>query len=210
MMVLEYYDKESEDIDEIKMTDLEQYCRFVEVRKNVFRLDKNPDFFAVPQIEDPLELDLRIKAVYDSASKIHRLVNSRDRFEEDFIEPACKIQNFYDLHSLFLALIGNAEIHGNKFDPRKQTEVAYTFKKTKKAALLELCVRDEGDGFDYRHLLQMEKEARGTTQGYNSFRDQVPEYSVGHGLFGIIRYADVVRWNERGNEITMLKVLIRP
>jgi len=191
------------------VVDIGTYCDMVEISRDVFCLNKDSSFLIDNKIVNPLNNDLCTQSVFDSASGLYSLFNSRVRLETDFFMRDSGILPSFTLSDVFCASICNAEKHGNKFDSKKKTTVSYSLKKTTKAGLLELCVRDEGEGFDYNHLLQAEEEARGTKRSYNEFRDNAPEYSVGYGLFGILRHCERVIWNEAGNEITMFKILMR-
>jgi anti-sigma regulatory factor (Ser/Thr protein kinase) len=76
--------------------------------------------------------------------------------------------------------------------------------------VLEIIVEDEGDGFDYMYLIDA-YERSGGEGSYNAFRspDNIPECSIGRGLFDILDYCDKIEWNGTGNKVTVTKTLKR-
>ncbi len=55
---------------------------------------------------------------------------------------------------------------------------------------------DDGDGFDWRAVLQRRKENTATTAA---------TAASGRGLEILLRYATRVRFNEKGNAVTIVK-----
>jgi len=82
----------------------------------------------------------------------------------------------------------NAMKHGNNFDANKHVILRYAFEGT----TFILVVRDEGKGFDYRHLPDP-TEADNLTLPY------------GRGIMLMNAYMDEVHYNEQGNEVTLVR-----
>lgn len=82
--------------------------------------------------------------------------------------------------------VNNAIIHGNKRDPRKQVLVTCTFQK----GILVVKVKDEGEGFDPDRLPSPIHED-------NLLRES------GRGVFLMKQLMESVRYNKKGNEVTM-------
>ncbi|MFH1174495.1 MAG: ATP-binding protein [archaeon] len=106
---------------------------------------------------------------------------------------------------LFAEHLHNAQKYGNKHDPSKTTTIDYTFNKQQ--AELSVTITDEGEGFDYRRLVNAEKAARNNpAQTYNDVREEKSD-GAGFSLFHSLRFCDSVSWNEQGNSITLKKTL---
>lgn len=82
----------------------------------------------------------------------------------------------------------NAIKHGNKMDPDKKVKIDYSVSWDK----VEISMTDQGEGFDPAAVPD-------PRVGENLYR---PE---GRGLFLINSYMDVVKFNERGNRVCMVK-----
>lgn len=89
---------------------------------------------------------------------------------------------------LFVALneaVNNALFHGNDGDSKKCVEIILTLEDNQVC----ICIRDQGRGFDYRNRQAVDEE--------------LDEH--GRGL-AIMQYcADVIEFNEDGNEIILRK-----
>lgn len=82
--------------------------------------------------------------------------------------------------------LSNAILYGNREDPEKQVRVAVDLRP----GSAEVTVTDEGPGFDPGAVL-------------DPTRPENRERSHGRGLFLLKSLADEVRFNERGNSITL-------
>jgi serine/threonine-protein kinase RsbW len=80
--------------------------------------------------------------------------------------------------------VKNAIEHGNKNDINKKVYLYYEIDNEK----LLIKVKDEGEGFDYKNLKPGE-----------------PDDEKGRGLLLIKNFMDKILFNEKGNEITMIK-----
>lgn len=78
----------------------------------------------------------------------------------------------------------NAIEHGNRNDAMKKVSLNYSVSND----VLEVNIKDEGDGFDYNNLPEV-----------------VVDEDSGRGLLLIKNFMDEVVFNEKGNEITMRK-----
>jgi serine/threonine-protein kinase RsbW len=114
--------------------------------------------------------------------------------EEFFVGFRLKSQALLDRVNCFAAellvreALTNAVVHGCHSDPNKQVRC---FLRLKGRHLL-IAVQDDGDGFDWR-------AARGKTAAF-------PDDS-GRGMEILRKYANHVRYNERGNVVAMIKRL---
>jgi serine/threonine-protein kinase RsbW len=101
-----------------------------------------------------------------------------------------------DMFAVHLALeeaFLNAIKHGNKLDPDKKVTIDYLVDSDK----VEISLTDQGDGFDP----EVVPDPR---VGKNLYR---PE---GRGLFLINSYMDVVKFNQRGNKLYMVRYKEKP
>lgn len=101
-----------------------------------------------------------------------------------------------DIFAVHLALgeaFINAVKHGNQMEPDKKVKINYLMDSDK----VEVTVSDEGDGFDP----EIVPDPR---CGENLYK---PE---GRGLLLIRSYMDVVKFNEQGNTIRMVRYRERP
>jgi serine/threonine-protein kinase RsbW len=85
--------------------------------------------------------------------------------------------------------IWNAIKHGNKLNPNKKIFVSLKIDKNK----LSITVRDEGEGFDPENVSPVETEGEGFGK------------PSGRGLSWMKAFCDSVTYNEKGNEVTLVK-----
>ncbi len=97
-------------------------------------------------------------------------------------------RNSFAAELLLREALTNAIVHGCQKNPSKQVHCRLRLKGRR----LLIVVKDEGDGFDWRG-------ARGDRKG-------VPD-SSGRGIEILRKYADRVRYNEKGNAVTIVKWL---
>jgi anti-sigma regulatory factor (Ser/Thr protein kinase) len=96
--------------------------------------------------------------------------------------------NCFAAELLVREALTNAVVHGCHTDPRKQVRC---FLRLKGGRLL-ITVADDGDGFDWRAV-------RGNAVAITDIS--------GRGLAILRKYADHVRYNERGNVVAIVKRL---
>ena len=107
--------------------------------------------------------------------------------------------NRYDQEDVFavhLALeeaFTNAIKHGNKMDPAKNVKIEYSVDPDK----IEISISDEGNGFNP----QIVPDPR---QRENLYKAE------GRGLFLMRSYMDVIKYNERGNNVRMIRYKEKP
>jgi len=82
--------------------------------------------------------------------------------------------------------VSNAITHGNKHDLNKNVEINYEIDNN----LLKINVKDEGIGFDYNNLPDPTSP------------ENIEKFN-GRGIFLIKNLADIVFFNQVGNEITL-------
>jgi serine/threonine-protein kinase RsbW len=101
-----------------------------------------------------------------------------------------------DIFAVHLALeeaFINAVKHGNKMDPRKKVTVDYSVHLDK----VEISMTDQGKGFN-------PDDVPDPRVGQNLYK---PE---GRGLLLMNSYMDVVKFNERGNRVYMVRYKEKP
>ncbi len=84
--------------------------------------------------------------------------------------------------------LNNAIKHGNRFDPEKN--ITLTYEVTDSQAVIR--IQDEGKGFNLSDVP-------------NPTSDENLEKPYGRGIMLMNAYMDNVRFNERGNEVCMVK-----
>lgn len=84
--------------------------------------------------------------------------------------------------------LANAIKHGNRYDPQKQVEIHFEVDHRKTV----ITVIDEGNGFDPQKIP-------------DPTRDENLEKPSGRGIMLIRAYMDEVQYNDRGNQICMIK-----
>ncbi len=89
----------------------------------------------------------------------------------------------------------NAIIHGNKENEEKLVSVMYYIS----ADSIEITVRDEGNGFDWQKKMEEYEVLK------NRIDDPEVKMAFSKGLFLILKVMDEVFFNDKGNEITMIK-----
>lgn len=87
----------------------------------------------------------------------------------------------------------NAIRHGNKCDPLKHVKVKTSIAPDQ----LEVCIRDEGPGFDVSSIPDPKDPANLYTEG-------------GRGVLLMNYYMDRVTFNETGNEVVLTKYAVKP
>jgi serine/threonine-protein kinase RsbW len=108
----------------------------------------------------------------------------RNRFSQDDI---------FAVHLAMEEAFINAIKHGNKMDPAKKVKIDYSVASDK----VEISMTDQGEGFDPESVPD-------PRVGQNLYR---PE---GRGLFLINSYMDVVTFNDRGNQVRMVRFKEKP
>ena len=94
--------------------------------------------------------------------------------------------NCFAAELLVREALTNAVVHGSHADPAKRVRCSLRWK----GGCLLIAVEDEGEGFDWRAAWNHEAE--------------FPDGS-GRGVEILRKYADRVRYNRRGNAVTMIK-----
>ena len=117
-----------------------------------------------------------------------------DAVEEFFVEFRRRSEallervNCFKAELLVREALTNAVVHGCRSDPARQVRCSLRLRRNR----LFIAVADEGEGFDWR-------AARHT-------KADVSDCS-GRGVEILYRYAQHVRFNEKGNVVTMIKQL---
>lgn len=101
-----------------------------------------------------------------------------------------------DIFAVHLALkeaFSNAVQHGNKMDPGKEVKIDYSMGPDR----IEISITDQGDGFDPEAVPD-------PRCGENLYKPQ------GRGLLLMRSYMDVVKFNEQGNSVHMIRYKEKP
>lgn len=101
--------------------------------------------------------------------------------------------DIFAIHLTLEEAITNAVKHGNKLDPAKKVTINYSIDAEK----IEISITDEGDGFKPDSVADPRWGEGLLKPG-------------GRGLLLINSYMDVVKYNERGNSVFMVRYKERP
>ncbi|MFA5338578.1 MAG: ATP-binding protein [Candidatus Omnitrophota bacterium] len=99
-------------------------------------------------------------------------------------------ETLFDIRLCLEEAVINAIKYGNKLDDRLPVVISYAFSGGK----LEITVRDQGAGFDYKATPDPRSDANILKHG-------------GRGIFLINNLMDEVIYNDSGNEIKMIKFI---
>ncbi len=99
---------------------------------------------------------------------------------------ACPNMDAFSTELLLREALTNAVVHGGNEDPRLQV---FCVLRVKRGRFL-ISVEDQGSGFDWR-------------KAWNNEADTSETHGRGIQIFR--RYADTVRFNSKGNAVTLLK-----
>jgi len=121
------------------------------------------------------------------ASSIINLRIVENAIEEITNEIGISKDNYGKILISTLEAVNNAILHGNNSNPEKDVEIEIDFKSNK----LSIKITDEGSGFN-------PKEIPDPTIPENI------ETLNGRGVFLISRLADKVKYNKKGNSVTMI------
>ena len=135
---------------------------------------------------------------YPGSSAVHLVISSdtaeahrvQDQIEQSLQAATC---HDCDLFSIRLALeeaLVNAIKHGNQYDPAKRVSIAYRLLPNR----FEVHITDEGAGFDPADVPDPTAFAKLKLPG-------------GRGLMLMRHYMSEVTFNDRGNAVTMCKLL---
>ncbi|PCJ51921.1 MAG: hypothetical protein COA79_25115 [Planctomycetota bacterium] len=92
----------------------------------------------------------------------------------------------------------NANRHGNKSQEDRSVKVEYTLSKDK----VYIKVSDEGEGFDWHHYMGV---AEDKTAAQRSRERNAKGMRGGLGIMLMMKCTDELRYNEKGNELTLVK-----
>lgn len=94
--------------------------------------------------------------------------------------------------------IGNAQRHGHKYNPKLPIEFHYQQLPQR----LVLRVKDQGEGFDYRTMLEKKKQ----TRAIDAARERYQEGGYGGlGIMLMLKCVDKLEYNDTGTELTLEK-----
>lgn len=106
-----------------------------------------------------------------------------------YIQQTAKLSQaeYWKVHTCFYEALLNAVVHGNKYNTQKQVYIEFRIVET---GLIVLKIRDEGSGFDYHNLP-------------DPFSPENILKDFGRGIQMVRTLADKVRFNKKGNEVTI-------
>ncbi|WP_458011468.1 ATP-binding SpoIIE family protein phosphatase [Candidatus Solincola sp.] len=144
-----------------------------------------------PQPDDIAVMVLELEELYDLTMTVGTDVRQIRYVIDSVLETLRGFEGLSDPLILRLCLeelLHNAMEHGNRCDRTKKVYI--TVKAEPRRAVIR--VRDEGEGFDHRLL----------TSGEGAPADALSER--GRGLVIVRHYADELRFNREGNEVTLI------
>ncbi|RKY18958.1 MAG: hypothetical protein DRP63_01365 [Planctomycetota bacterium] len=132
--------------------------------------------------------------------------------EERYIEEAARIvadllvqsgmeeERQVAVNAAFREAVLNAAQHGNRYDRNRQIRVLYLLDREK----VVIVVADEGPGFDYHFYIN-----RGAAKdAVSAARERYAQGRLGGlGIMLMLRCADRLEYNEKGNSVTLYKYL---
>lgn len=144
-----------------------------------------------PQPDDVAVMVLELEDLYDLTMTVGTDVRQIRYVIDSVLETLQGFEGLSDPLTLRLCLeelLHNAMEHGNRGDRTKKVYI--TVKAEPKRAVIR--VRDEGEGFDYR----------GVISGNDDHEEILSER--GRGLLIVSHYADELKFNREGNEVTLI------
>jgi serine/threonine-protein kinase RsbW len=127
---------------------------------------------------------MKKKIIIDSDIKSLRIVEAAiDEISSDI---GINKDNYGKILVSTMEAVNNAIVHGNNSEKSKKVEINISCRKN----LLEISIADEGEGFKAEQIPD-------PTKAENI------ENTSGRGVFLMSRLADKLKFNERGNKVTM-------
>ena len=145
---------------------------------------------------DEVELLLR----FDLASAVDNLQTANGLFTHILQHAELDAEEIPKLRTALLELGTNAIEWGNRYDDRKRVTVSSRLT----ADELRITIEDEGDGFDPCHLPHA-ADAEGDPVGHMEVRESLGLREGGFGILISRDIADEVRYNDKGNAVTLIK-----
>lgn len=106
------------------------------------------------------------------------------RYIQEEVELTSKL--IWKIHTCFYEALLNAVVHGNKYNTQKKVYIDFRIVEN----LIVIRIRDEGSGFDFENIS-------------NPFEPENILKDFGRGITMIKTLADRVKFNKKGNEITL-------
>ena len=123
-------------------------------------------------------------------SNINNVKKSCEQILEKFKKLNLSESDIFDLKLSIEEATINAVKYGNRLDENLTVDIKVLIYKDR----IEITVRDSGKGFDYNNVPD-------PTENSNLIK------SSGRGLFLIRHLMDEVRYNDKGNEVTIVKYI---
>jgi DNA-binding response OmpR family regulator len=136
---------------------------------------------------------LRLRCKMETADRLLRF------FREIPLDLSADEQN--DIALAFRELLINAIEHGGKFDPEKRVDVAYI----RLTGAVLYIVRDPGEGFSFDNLAHAAVANPGDPVSHVAVRQAAGIRPGGFGILMMRNIADELVYNERGNEVLLVK-----
>jgi serine/threonine-protein kinase RsbW len=126
-------------------------------------------------------------------SKLSAVTNACEQILSRLEDNSFNKDDIFAIHLTLEEAISNAVKHGNKMDPDKKVTVNYSIDSDK----IEISITDEGDGFKPESVVD-------PRWGEGLYKPG------GRGLLLMNSYMDVVKFNEQGNSVYMVRYKERP
>jgi serine/threonine-protein kinase RsbW len=126
-------------------------------------------------------------------NKMSAINSVYNQIQSKMLENSFDKDDIFAVHLTFEEAFFNAVKHGNNMDPGKKVTVEFTIDEDK----IEISVTDEGSGFNPDVIAD-------PRFGENLFKPG------GRGLLLMNSYMDIVKYNERGNSVYMVRYKERP
>ncbi len=152
-------------------------------------------------------------------------INISIKLKQENPKLKCCLNNNF-LETYLEEIIKNAEYHGNQFDKNKKIEVEYVIEEHIEGIKVKLTVTDQGEGFNSSKIKEGYKKIFNVLQSdcsidkkiesssvYNfvaesktGFEGKLKSETSGIGIYLIQSSCDAIRWNEKGNVVTIEKM----
>jgi serine/threonine-protein kinase RsbW len=132
---------------------------------------------------------VKYSADYEIRARMPATLDAVEEFLSEFRKHADAIlakANCFAAELLIREAATNAVVHGCHADPRKQVYCLARIRGSR----LTLKIVDEGEGFDWRAIWN---------------RDTDPSVASGRGIAILRKYAERVRFNDKGNVVTITR-----
>ncbi|HVJ83612.1 MAG TPA: ATP-binding protein [Planctomycetia bacterium] len=159
----------------------------------VAAVDARRDRLQNARIEQAIEIDLSSElASLGSVNEVFGMLLAHTPLQEKEVT---------QLRSAFQEMGTNAIEWGNRYDLTKRVKIAFHIAKDR----VEIVVEDEGGGFDPRNIPHASDGDDEDPTKHFAVREMLGLREGGFGILITRGMVDEVRYNDRGNQVTMVK-----